>query len=156
MDQQQSLRNKLEILWWVITVIILGVILYPILSKIENYQFLVPNIIFVLVFITFTRFIFQLKHTFLGKRQKLKAFVMLISLPLTAYIIQSLHNFQSYIDENGIGELLKELPIEQQNSLGEFIKTEYIFFGVGALIAIVVLFFRLVISIWRFRNKGTI
>ncbi len=156
MDQQQILRNKLEVLWWIVTAIILAGILYPILSKIDDYKFLLPNVVFILVFITFSRYLFQLKHTFLGKRQRLKAVVMLICLPLIGYIIQYIHNFQTYIDENGIGNLLTNLPIDQQNSLGDYIKAEYIFFGVGALISIIVLFFRMIISIWRFRNKGTV
>ena len=156
MNQQESLRAKLEILWWVVTFIILGAVLFPILSKIGEYRFLIPNVVFIIVSITFTRYLFQLTHTFLGRRQKLKALVMLMSLPLIAYIVQSLHNFQTYIDENGMGGLLSQIPFEDQDSLGTFIQTEYIFFGVGALMAIIVLFFRLVISIWRFRNKGTI
>jgi len=81
---------------------------------------------------------------------------MLICLPLFAYIVQSIHNFQSFIDENGIAALLPDLDFEEQGRMAEFIQTEYIFFGVGAIIAIIVLFFRLIISIWRFRNKGTI
>ncbi len=156
MDHQQALKVKLEVLWWIATLIILTAILFPILSNISEYRFLIPNIVFVLVFITFTRYIFQLKHTFLGRLQKVKALIMLISLPLSAYIVQSIHNFQAYIDENGMGALLEEVAFEEQNGLGTFIQTEYIFFGVGAIISIVVLFFRLVISIWRFRNKGTI
>ena len=81
---------------------------------------------------------------------------MLISLPLTAYLIQCISNFQAFVDEQGIIALVGNLSIEEQNSLGTYIKTEYLFFGVAALVAVITLFFRMIISIWRFRNKGTI
>ncbi len=156
MQEETKLQWRLEALWWIVTIIAIVAILFPIVSKVPDYRFLVSNVILLLVFITFTRYIFQLKHTFLGTRQKIKAGIMLISLPLTGYIIQSISNFQAFIDENGFAALVKNLTFEEQESLGWYIKTEYLFFGVAALFAVVTLFFRMIISIWRYRNKGTI
>ena len=73
MNREQSLHFRLEIIWWIFTLILAAGILYPILREVDDYPFLVINIIFVIVFVTFTRYIFLLKHTFLAKQQLIKS-----------------------------------------------------------------------------------
>jgi len=40
------------------------------------------------------------------------------------------------------------------NAMREYVYNEFLLFGVGSLVATVILPFRLVISVWRSRNTG--
>ena len=48
------------------------------------------------------------------------------------------------------------LHVTKQTSLINYIKNEMIFFGVGSIITGIILPFRMIISLWRMRNKGTV
>lgn len=151
-----SKKIQLELLWWVVTAFIVGGVLFPIKSKLADYPFLVINIIFILVFITFTRYIFLLKHTFIAKQQILKAAIIFLCVPLLFYLISSLNYFQTYLDEEGIESLLEVIPYDKRGNLDGFIRKEMIFFGVGSIVATALLPLRMLMSIWRTHNKGTV
>jgi uncharacterized membrane protein YbaN (DUF454 family) len=55
-------------LGWLITALVVAGVLYPVLTTVSSYPFLLTNIIFIVAFITFARYIFQLKHSFLAHR----------------------------------------------------------------------------------------
>jgi hypothetical protein len=156
MDSKQSLHFRLEIIWWFFTLILVAGVLYPILTKIDNYPFLVINIIFIIVFVTFTRYIFLLKHTFLAKQQILKTGIVLIGIPIIFMLINQINIFQTYIDENGIEGVVGDLAFGKRENIATFIRAEMLFFGVGSVISAIVLPFRLVVSVWRTRNRGTV
>ncbi len=153
--QSRTLSIKLELLWWLITAIIVFAVLYPILSNISDYPFTVPNIVAITIFISFARYIFLLKYTFLAKRQYLKIGLIFICLPLFFYLINQLNFFQTYLDEKGIYAMLKEVPYEKQTPLESFIRNEMIFFSVASIITTAMMPFRMIISVWRTHNKGT-
>ena len=156
MNSEQSLHFRLEIIWWIFTSILAAGVIYPIVSKVVDYPFLMINIIFIFVFVTFTRYIFLLKHTFLAKQQILKAGIVLISVPIIFMLINQINLFQTFLDENGFDGLVGDLPFGKRENIARFIRAEMLFFGVGSVISAIVLTFRLVISIWRLRNRGTI
>ena len=156
MNKQQSLTIQMELLWWVITAVILFAVLFPIVNKIDDYPFLIPNILFIIIFITFTRYIFLLKHTFLAQRQTLKIVIFFLCLPLTWYIILNLQSIQGFIDNHGIDSLVNNLPYKEHWSYTNYIKTEMYFFGAGSLVVAILLPLRLLLSIWRNKNRGTV
>lgn len=156
MSTDSTLSIRLELFWWVFTAIVAFGILYPILSTTDNYPFLLINIIFIIVFITFTRYLFLLRHTFLAKRQMLKAAVIVICIPLIFYLINGVNYFQTYLDENGLESFLGALPLDRQNSMGGFIRNEMLLFGVGSVLVAMMMPFRMIISIWRTHNRGTV
>ena len=114
------------------------------------------NIIFIIVFITFTRYIFLLKHTFLAKQQVIKIAFVLISVPIVFILIHQINLFQTFLDEYGIEGLVGNLPFGKRENIAKFIRAEMLFFGVGSVISAIILTFRLVVSVWRTRNKGTV
>ena len=148
-------RISLELYWWLFTLIIVVAILFPILNKLPDYPFLLPNIVFIVTFITFTRYMFLLEHTFLAYQQRLKVAIILVSAIIIFYLISEINTFQTFLDEEGPDTLVNTLPTSQQRSMASYIRSEYLFFGVGSVIAAVVLPFRLMISIWRNYNRGT-
>ncbi len=155
MNKDTSLIVKLEVIWWVITAILLVAIIYPIYSKNEAFPFLLANSIFILAFVTLTRYIFLLKHTPLRHIQWLKVVLIVLCIPLAIYIIQELHAFERFADEIGVQSLFTNLSEESLGGMVEYTKAEILFFGVGSLLATVVFPFRMLISYWRTHNLGT-
>jgi len=156
MEDKKGLYLKLELIWWIFTLILIVGVLYPILTKLSNYPFLMINIIFILVFVTFTRYVFLLKHTFIAKKQVLKIILIILCLPVILYVINGINGFQTFIDEQGISTIVGELPYEQQESMMSYIRSLLVFFGVGAVIATVAFAIRLLISVWQYRNRGKV
>lgn len=147
---------QLEILWWLITFLIGAAILLPIYIKVVGYPFYLINIIFIVTFITLTRYIFFLPFTFLGKQQTLKIILFFLSLPFVFYLIQSLNQFQLFLDEEGPQALINNLEGQTLLDMTTYIRSEIILFGVGSVISAILFPFRLLKSVWRFRNRGTV
>jgi len=158
MNQQFRLKISLEIIWWIATAILAVVVLFPILRVFKAYPFLWANIAFIAIFITFTRYIFLLKSTFLARLTWLKLILMLVCLPLLFNLISTLYGFQMFLDENGTQTLFslkylrEQVPISGHTSLMSYIKTQTIFFGVGSIITTFLMPFRMILSIWRTYN----
>ena len=149
-------KLTLELVWWIFTALLAFAILFPIINSISDYPFLTINAIFIIVFITSTRYIFLLKHTFLARQQAFKAIVIVISIPLVFYLVSQLNYFQTFLDEEGVEPIIKGLGYKQGQQMAGYIRNEMLLFGVGSLIASVLLPFRMMISIWRTRNRGTV
>ena len=146
----------MELLWWVFTIIVAVAVLFPILKNVDDYPFLFPNIVFIVVFITFARYFFLLKHTFLAHRQVLKVIIFFLCLPLVFYLIQEINAMRGYLDENGIDDLVKNLPYEDHWRFATYIKSQMNFFGAASVVVTVLLPLRLLLSVWRNRNRGTV
>lgn len=156
MDQSKNLSLKMELIWWLVTAILVAAILYPILQYTNDYPFLSLNIIYIVVFVTFSRHIFLLRYTILANAHLVKVAIILLSVPIIAYLIGGINFFQTYIDENGMDSFLSSSSALSQEQIGSFIRNELILFGVGSVIAAILLPFRLVISLWRWKNRGTV
>ena len=155
-QSKNALAWRLELIFWLFTAIVVVGVLYPIVSKLEHYRFLFENVLFIIIFITFARYIFLLKHTFLAKRQRLKFAVAVACLPILLWVVNSVNAFQTFLDENGPIALVGELPLQQATSMVSYIRSEMIFFGTAAGISTVLLAIRLLVSIWTWRNRGRV
>lgn len=155
--KQFILKLQLEILWWVITAIATFLVIYPILDNMVKFQFLYANILFIIVFITYTRHIFLLKYTFLAYWQWVKFALIFLSIPLVFKLVEFIFNFQDFLDTEGLQSFStyfrEGIKFETQQNLLNYMKREYVFFGVGSVIAAIVLPFRMLISFWRVYNK---
>ena len=152
----KNLFAKFEMLWWVITLVILVIVILPLYSTADFYPFYKYNIIFVIVFITLTRYIFFLKHTVLAHRMYLKTVVGFICIPFTFYLIKGLQEFQVYCDEIGLQEIYTSIDFETQKMMIKYNKAEMFLFGTGSIIVTILFPMRMILSIWRNYNKGTV
>lgn len=153
------MQNKavLELVWWVATIVILILVLLPVFNYIGmRYPFYTPNIFFIVLFITFTRYIFLLKHTFIAKRRALKLILIFLPIPLFFYSIDALFNFQDFVDRGEHIKMLSNLNPDTAIDISKYIKYQFIFFGTGAILVIFLLPIRMIISIWKTMNKGTV
>lgn len=131
-------------------------VLYPVYKAMYVWPFRNWNIIFVVALLTLGRYIFLLKHTFLAKRQVLKIALLLLMFPLTFSFIDGLHGFMNYIEEHSWDTLTGHLPPGQKEAIEQYIWNEMLFFGFGSIIAAPVFAGRMMLSIWRTRNRGTV
>jgi hypothetical protein len=95
-----------------------------------------------------------LKHTWLAKLQVVKTALIFGSIWAVFLLIEQVSKFQSFIDEEGPEALVGEMPLDQMASIVGYIKSEMLFFGVGSIIAVVILAGRLIKSIWNYKNLG--
>lgn len=156
MDKRQRLLLVLEILWWVVTAIVVLAVLHPIQKAMHVWPFQTWNIVFVITLVTLTRYIFLLPHTFLAKRQEVKVGLIIAVFPFLFYLIGGLNGFMTYIEENTFEQLTGHLPAADKKSIEKYLWNEMLFFGAGSIIAAPVLAGRLFVSIWRLRNRGTV
>lgn len=154
--KDSSLLLKLELIWWVFTLIVIAGVLFPIRNYLSDYPFLYSNIIFIVVFITLTRYTFLLPFTFLAGKQKLKVVLVFLCIPLVFLLVQELNNFQTFLDYNGSEALLGNENFGVNSSIISYVYNEMLLFAVGSIISAVVFPFRLLLSVWRGRNRGTV
>ncbi|HND89139.1 MAG TPA: hypothetical protein PK971_12470 [Saprospiraceae bacterium] len=156
MEKRQSLTLLLELLWWAVTAILVGLVLYPIHKAMYVWPFERWNVVFMVVLITFARYIFLLPHTFVARLQEVKIVLILLMFPLTFILISGLSEFMTYIEEHTWDPITGHLPPSQKRSIEQYLWTEMIFFGVGSIISAPLFAVRLFQSVWRLRNRGTV
>ncbi len=160
MNKNTQLVIGLEILFWLATAAIVYLVMRPIWNNLTAFQFETENIVAIALFVTYTRYIFLLKHTFFARTIWIKLLFMLVAIPLTFYLVGNLNAFQTHLDEYGpdtfMKYLLPDLTIEEETGLMSYIKNQFSFFAVGSVIVSVIMPFRMLISIWRVRNRGTV
>lgn len=149
-------KHYLELIWWIITLLVIVAVLFPIYSSLPTYLFGWLNIIYIVTFITVSRYIFLLQHTFLAHIEYLKVILIFLCLPAIFLLSQELNLFQTYIDKEGVDALVGDLPFGQRNAMISYIRNEMFFFGIGSIVSCVLFPIRLLLSIWRVRNRGTV
>ncbi len=153
MSSKSLLYLRLELVWWLFTALATILILYPIYTKLTGFPFYWMNGIFIVSSITLTRYIFLLPYTFLARRQILKVAVVFVAIPYIFYLVQGIYAFNEYLDYDRLGAMVSGLPVEEQEGMLNYIKNEMLLFGVAAVISAIAFPFRMLISVWRMRNK---
>ncbi len=157
------IRQKLlvELLSICITLLLAAAFLYPIIQHFaQPFPFLQSNFIFIVLFLTYIRFVFLLKYTWFSRLFYVKMAFILLSFPLGMWIAYSLREFLQFKDSelpDGLLALMfNNQPQADLVAFIEYVQTEYILFGVGAFLANVALFFRFLMSVWRGVNTGEV
>ena len=99
MNKSNTLKITLELVWWVITAIVVWIVLQPIHKAMYVWPFEWTNVMFVVVLITLTRYIFLLKHTLISKRQVLKIVLMHLMFPFTFWLVERINEFLRFIEK---------------------------------------------------------
>lgn len=156
MNKSNILKIILELVWWALTALAAWAVLQPIHKAMYVWPFEISNILFVVVLFTLTRYTFLLQYTFVARMQVLKIVLMLLMFPLTFKLVEMLNAFLVFIEERTWEPLTGHLPMSQQPAVEEYIWGEMLFFGVGSVIAAPVFAGRMMLSIWRTRNRNTV
>ncbi len=155
---QALLKHKLkvELIWWLLTLMLIVIVLLPIWLNASHYPFFYQNIILIAAFVTFTRYIFFLPLTLIARKKWIKVFIIGASAILFFVLTTALGDFRNFLEEEGLQTLVEDLRVQDQTRMIDYMKSEMVFFGVGSIISGVVLPFRMIISLWRVRNRGTV
>ncbi len=152
-----SRKVLLEMLWWVITILVVVLVMFPIWKGVGGkFIFQQSNIFTIVIFVTFTRMIFVLRHSLMAKSVIMKLVFMGVCIPIFLYLINRLSVFQRYVDDYGFTKLVPTADSSDAIQLAQYIKYEYTFFVVAAIITSVIIPVRMLVSIWRVRNRGTV
>jgi hypothetical protein len=126
------------------------------LTEVPGFPFSFQNILLIVFFITFTRYIFFLPLTLIARAKWIKVAIILSAVLFLFITATAMIDFRNFMDERGLQTLVENLDVQLQTRRINYIKHEMIFFGVGSLITGVLLPMRMVRSLWRMRNKGTV
>ncbi len=102
------------------------------------------------------RYIFFLRYTFIAYSQYVKIALIFVSVPLIFNLINNLNYFITYIDDQTYDSFLGHLDRKRYDELGTYIKTQMLLFGVGSTISAIFFPIRMIISIWRVKNRNSV
>ena len=152
-----GLRLRIEILAWVLALALAALVVFPLWQYFTDLTFISANFIFVLVFLTFTRYLFLLPYSLLAQAQVLKFILIFLCLPLIFYEINYINAFQIFLDDDGLqgfDQYFKaHVPEEDKMTIIKYVSREYLFFGISAVIVTILLPFRLLRSFWLVYNN---
>lgn len=146
----------LEIIWWLATALLCLLILFPIFQKTNRYPFTLINVIFVAVFVTLFRYTFLLRYTWIARFQYVKIALVFLSIPLIFNLVNNLNYFITHLDEFSSEHYFGHLESKTRENIETYMRSEMLLFGVGSIITAIIFPFRMIISVWRLRNKGTV
>jgi hypothetical protein len=149
-------KIKLELVWWVVTAVILTTLMFPIWKDFSTFPFHNTLIVFILCFITFTRYGFLLKHTFLAEWERGKIIFVLFTLAIVGLLAFQIQDFNVWYDNGDPDQLLRVSSSKHKGDLLTYIKSTFLFFAIGGMISAIFLGVRLLVSIWRLRNRGKV
>jgi hypothetical protein len=135
------------------TAVVVGVVMYPIWTQFPEFKFQWTNVVYIVAFVTFTRYTFLLRYTLIAQAQNVKIGFILLTLMIILGLTTQIQDFNVWIDAGDPERLMPLVPISKRDSLLSYIKSEFLFFAVGAIVAAVFLSGRLMQSVWRTRNK---
>lgn len=149
-------KIQLELIWWTLTVVVIVLVMFPIWSEVgSDFRYNNSNIMAIFIFMVYTRLIFVLRHTYISNNALMKIIFVILSIPLFVYFMDRINAFQTFVDENGDTALLPTYD-SSVASLTKYIRYEYLFFSVAAIMTVAMMPFRMIISLWRTRNRGTV
>jgi len=156
MTSSYRLRIYLSLLWALLSLAVLAAFSAPLLLNDIDFPYWPTLITFILVFMVAVRYIFFLRHSWLGTRQYLKVAMVFLGIWGIFLLINAIHDFRVFADETGMESVMGHLPDADYTALSQFTHNSVLFFGVAAVIATAVLIFRLIISVWRWHNHRQI
>ena len=156
MPDIQKQKIKVEIIWWLATIVLVIIVLLPIWQKAPSFPFFAENIFFIVAFVTFARYALLFRTTLIAYKKWIKVAVILVAGILFFVMTTGMSDFRNFVDVQGLQTLVTDLHVNEQTRIINYIKNEMVFFGVGAIIGGILLPLRMILSFWRMRNHGTV
>jgi hypothetical protein len=151
-----SSRWTAELLGILITVIFAGILVYILNANIIRYHFVIINFLAIALFLTFSRYILLLQYTPFAFNTWMKLILLFGTIPLFFYFIDGIYEFLRMLDEEGIEPYVNSDSADFRWNFAKFTKYQFLFFITGTLCTLIMLPVRMIVSIWRVRNKGTV
>lgn len=145
-----------ELLWWIFTIIVAVAVILP-AGGFIRFDFLWVNILYVVVTVTFIRYIVFLNHVPYLKGFWVRVALLVISMVVFWQFMRQIQDFLYAIDNYTISAFLtKDVMFETNEHISniyQYFKKEYIVFSTASEMLIIILVFRLVYSFWGNEKK---
>lgn len=146
-------KRVIEVYFWLVVLLLIILLMAPIYLKTGLlYPFYIPNIVAIFIFLTFTRLIFLFKLTPYARLKWFRMVMIFLPIPLLMYHIDSFFAFREFIEEEGVITFFKGSSDMSDYQFGKFIRNQYMFFLVAAIITMILMPVRMMISFWRTTN----
>jgi hypothetical protein len=146
-----------ELFFWLIAIVIALLVMRPVHEYIEkDYEFYTINYVFIVLFLSFSRYILLLKYTPFSHNAWIKLILLFSCIPLFLFLIDGQYNFHQMLDEKGLEPIVKSQNLEFRWNIAKYTKYQFLFFSTGTIITLIIMPIRMIISIWKVRNKGTV
>lgn len=158
-QKQQMGKLMMEAAWLLLTGIIVWLLAQPYWRPFKQHDFVYQVMIFAVVFITYARYLFLLKYTFLSHFQVMKFLLIFLSIPLAFYLVQLFFDYQDFLERQNegmeeFGKYFQDyITLDQRYQILRDLTPLYNFLGISAIITVIIMPFRLLISFWRVYNK---
>lgn len=153
----------MELLWWLVTALVAWMVTQPFWDYFTKDEFVIELLVFVVVFLTAARYLFLLKYTFLAYFQPLKFILIFASIPLVFWGIHEFFEFRDFYETQSEGMVIGQsyfeakLDFSERYQILQRLLPIYTFFASSAILTIIVMPFRLLVSYWRvYNNTGTV
>lgn len=141
-----------EMLWMAITAMVIYAILYPVTSKIDFIYWKI-NVFFIFITLTYFRWSVTFKSLPFLRPALMRFLLFSINLSLFIYITYNLQKFivladNFFIEDFGFPKVIIYEDIKRE--LFDYLYTELVLFGTGALVMLSAFQLRLIISYWQY------
>ncbi len=150
------MHNRIALLWVLLVVLVATIALLPLILHDIEFPFLTYNLVYIVMFFVGIKYTFFLKHSRWSKMEWIKLVIVFLMIPAVILLIDGLSEFVFFVDERGINSILEKLNFDDQRSVGTYLRIEYLFFGVGSIFVMILMPLRMILSIWRVRNRNTV
>ena len=145
----QSKYWLIELFAFLASATVAVLVVLPIYSAAIPFDFMEFNLLFVIVGLTFSRYIFYLNIHPL-RRSRIFKVLIIFSVPFLFFpLLEGMHSFLQFNDTEGLQSILTHLPYKQQSGYMRYIRLEYLFFGVVALAGSFFVIVKMIRSLWR-------
>jgi len=159
LEKQKAGKIVMEAAWWLITMVVVWMVTNPLWNDFVDNTYINKLILYIIVLITYTRYLFLLKYTFLAHFQAMKFILIFISLPFVFYLINGFFAYRDFLDRQNQGMIeynsyfrVGITSAEKYETL-TYLSKMYSFFAISAIIVVVYSPFKLLVSFWRVYNK---
>ncbi len=144
-----SKKWSLEFIWWMVTFVITALVVLPIIQADIDFPWFSYNIIYLIGAVTLLRYIFSLHHHPLSESKPFKI-IMILIVPLLFFpILEGLHSFLEYNDQEGLQTLVTHLSIEKQQWMMKYMRIEYVLAGTTCFVGVFAMIVKMIRSLWR-------
>ena len=109
-QQEKAKLLAIEGISLLMTAVIVVVVMYPIWTQFPEFKFQWTNVLYIVVFLTFTRYTFLLRYTFLAKAQNVKIGFILLTLIIILGLVTQIQDFNVWIDAGDPERLMPLVP----------------------------------------------
>jgi len=139
----------LEFVWWITAAVIALILLLPILLANIEFPWFRYNAIYIIAAIMLIRYIVSLEHHPLARSKAFKI-IMILIVPLLFFpILEGLHSFLEYNDQQGLQTFMDHMKPADQRRLMTYIRIEYVLAGVTCFIGVFAMILKMIRSLWR-------